>query len=69
MEKFSFPKTQQRVQETFSNCHSLYLIEAPRADLENSDISHTANKQTTFDGTSRPIRTIPQMIFVGTAIH
>ena len=68
MEKFSFPETQQRVQESFSNCHSLHLIEVPWGDLENSGISHTA-KQITFDGTSWPIRTIPQMIFVGIAIH
>lgn len=68
MEKFSFPETQQKVQESFSNCHSLHLIEAPWGDLENSGISHTA-KQTAFYGTSRPIKTIPQMIFVGIAIH
>lgn len=68
MEKFSFSETQQRVQESFSNCHSLHLIEAPWADLENSGISHTA-KQATFDGTSRPIRAILQMIFVEIAIH
>lgn len=68
MEKFSFPETQQRVQEAFSNYHSLHLIEVPWTDLENSGISHTA-KQTTFDGTSQPIRTIPQLIFVGIAIH
>lgn len=68
MEKFSFPETQGRVQESFSNCHSLHLIEVPWADLENSGISHTA-KQTTSNGTSQPIRTIPHMIFVGIAIH
>lgn len=68
MEKFSFPETQRRVQESSSNCHSLHLIEAPWGDLENSGISHTA-KQTTFDGTIWPIRTILQMIFVEIAIH
>lgn len=68
MEKFFFPETQQRVEESSSNCHSLHLTAVPWADLENSGINHTA-KQTTFNGTSWPIRTIPQMIFVGIAIH